>query len=460
MKHFFAALTLFALGCFSAARAQEDKGFFFADNAEKAYYELYTIPQPALTESRIIVMFRVRYDALVFGKADLSKRGEGAFMAMPIVQIEFTDSDGIIRANKEWRDTIYVDSFQKTTSKDDYAYGHATVTLPPRSYAFALDIGEKTIPRVIKMRNKSVLVANTGAAQNSTIGAPIFAAMKPNAPDTVYPLCMNNTVAMNAPSKAVFGVSDVHERDGYSYGIHRVLDGKGHLSLPLASGRINARLNIALAEPRRALANQQILVLAPVPVPASVQPEKERQVGVVEVPLPMLQMEEGAYQVWLVKEGSRDTVAQTFDVEWLGKPHSLRNTEYAIDILHYILTDAEYNTLRRGSDDLVHQKFDAFWKQRDPTPQTAYNEALYAYYSRVDYAFFTFVSPQAGIADGAKTERGKVYILCGKPTSTDVKSNSIKGLIETWRYDNKVRKEFIFEVPKNSEVVLKSVREL
>jgi len=59
---------------------------------------------------------------------------------------------------------------------------------------------------------------------------------------------------------------------------------------------------------------------------------------------------------------------------------------------------------------------EAFWKQRDPTPSTPINEFNEEHYSRIEYAnkMFGRETPKPGW----KTERGKIYIILGKPMST------------------------------------------
>ncbi|MES2766695.1 MAG: GWxTD domain-containing protein, partial [Bacteroidota bacterium] len=100
----------------------------------------------------------------------------------------------------------------------------------------------------------------------------------------------------------------------------------------------------------------------------------------------------------------------------------------------------------------------SYWRTKDPSAQTSFNEALAEYFNRVDYAFFNFQTIEE--RDGARTERGKIYILHGKPTSINRTFDPGKPVTERWRYENKVKKEFVFEAITEGRFKLKEVVEI
>jgi GWxTD domain-containing protein len=78
----------------------------------------------------------------------------------------------------------------------------------------------------------------------------------------------------------------------------------------------------------------------------------------------------------------------------------------------YIITDEEkkiFKTLK--TDDEREQFIEQFWLRRDPDPDTDTNEYREEYYQRIAYANENFAS---GIP-GWKTDRGRIYIMFGKP---------------------------------------------
>src|SRR5215475_6894789 len=80
--------------------------------------------------------------------------------------------------------------------------------------------------------------------------------------------------------------------------------------------------------------------------------------------------------------------------------------------VRWIITDEErkvFNNLK--NDDEREQFIEQFWYRRDPDPDTDVNEYREEYYQRIAYANEHYTS---GIP-GWKTDRGRIYIMFGKP---------------------------------------------
>jgi GWxTD domain-containing protein len=78
----------------------------------------------------------------------------------------------------------------------------------------------------------------------------------------------------------------------------------------------------------------------------------------------------------------------------------------------WIITDEERAVFKQLSNDEERDNFiEAFWQRRDPTPDTEENEYKEEHYARIAYANEHFA---AGIP-GWKTDRGRIYIMYGKP---------------------------------------------
>src|SRR5271166_5767752 len=111
----------------------------------------------------------------------------------------------------------------------------------------------------------------------------------------------------------------------------------------------------------------------------------------------------------------------------------------------WIITDEEKAAFRQLSNDEERDSFiEAFWQRRDPTPDTEENEYKEEHYRRIAYSNEHFA---AGIP-GWKTDRGRMYIMYGKPD--EIESHHSGGSyerpmeegggetstfpFETWRY--------------------------
>ncbi len=82
----------------------------------------------------------------------------------------------------------------------------------------------------------------------------------------------------------------------------------------------------------------------------------------------------------------------------------------------WIITDEERAAFKQLSNDEERDQFiEAFWQRRDPTPDTEENEYKEEHYARIAYANEHFA---AGIP-GWKSDRGRMYIMYGKPDEID-----------------------------------------
>jgi GWxTD domain-containing protein len=82
----------------------------------------------------------------------------------------------------------------------------------------------------------------------------------------------------------------------------------------------------------------------------------------------------------------------------------------------YIITDEERKAFKKLVTDDERERFiEEFWRRRDPDPDTEENEFREEYYERIAYANEHFAS---GIP-GWKTDRGRIWIMYGKPDETE-----------------------------------------
>lgn len=161
-------------------------------------------------------------------------------------------------------------------------------------------------------------------------------------------------------------------------------------------------------------------------------------------------LREGLFSITVSVNGSTKTFP--LPVKWINKPFSLRDPESSIQYLSYIETSEGIENLERASKENFQQELFDFWKRYDPTPETAYNELMDEFYKRVDFAEQNFGS----LTDnhGAKSDRGKTYIIYGNPTSTERYSDEYGRMIETWKYTNPERAFFFIDKKGNGSFTL------
>lgn len=96
----------------------------------------------------------------------------------------------------------------------------------------------------------------------------------------------------------------------------------------------------------------------------------------------------------------------------------------------YIITDQERKAFKKLETDEEREAFiESFWRRRDPDPDTDENEFKEEYYERIAYANEHYAS---GIP-GWKTDRGRIYIMFGKPN--EVESHPAGGQYERPSYE-------------------------
>ena len=89
----------------------------------------------------------------------------------------------------------------------------------------------------------------------------------------------------------------------------------------------------------------------------------------------------------------------------------------------YIITPKEKDVFFQLETDREREIFiEAFWKQRDPNPNTPENEFKEEHYRRVKYANQWFGRESPG--PGWRTDMGKIYIILGESNSTDKFENN------------------------------------
>ena len=120
-------------------------------------------------------------------------------------------------------------------------------------------------------------------------------------------------------------------------------------------------------------------------------------------------------------------------------PTSLLNLNVAIEMLRFITNKETIKKIDNGTALEREKKFRSFWKEKDPTPNTEFNELMAEYYQRIDYTYKNFTTENT---IGFNSDRGEVYIKYGPPKDINRKFPKEGATTEIWTYPNR---QFIFK---------------
>ena len=404
-----------------------DKSLYFSFG-EKFSSSLYTykISEDSI---RTTIMFKLMNDNLNFKKTTAGSKSE-VFFAEPEIELVLKDKQGVIRKRDLWKEKILITGYLNTISKKNFIYGFKTLDLKNEDYQLEVKLISKRNSR----DNEKIIDINK-VIDGSLAGSPFFVSsnsndkfqLKPHVMDKAYGFHRKNTKLLIPIAESISDLNieikkkktdnddrrDDSERNIYGQRIFETdVEGRIIKSQNLSIRSVNNELNLDLLD-------------------------SETGMDLLVVDLPENQMIPGEYTLKIPSISFR----YDFELKWDDRPIALSDMDFAIEKMYYILTDEAYEDLKDGSKERQFEKFLYYWKQKDPSPETPFNEAMVQYFERVDFAFFNFQTlPEK---DGASTDRGKIYILNGPPDIIENKSKDGKAVIE-WTY-SKYREKYIFE---------------
>ncbi len=141
---------------------------------------------------------------------------------------------------------------------------------------------------------------------------------------------------------------------------------------------------------------------------------------------------------------TKTTIESPFYIRWTAHPASLPSLDEVVETLKYIMSSAQWNELKNQPKKEQEKIIDAFWKERDPIPNTEENELEEEYYQRITFSNQYFSNWQEEM-EGWQTDRGRIYILYGKPSIVEnpVETADQLSYYEIWIYQD-LQKRFVF----------------
>lgn len=128
--------------------------------------------------------------------------------------------------------------------------------------------------------------------------------------------------------------------------------------------------------------------------------------------------------------------ARQFDVEESGPPRG-RDYEQLLEALTYIAEPREVDAMRNRDAQGQLEAWEAFWRRRDPTPETARNEYQIEFFRRLRYADQHFL----GFGPGWRSDMGRAYIRYGPPDQIEQRqASAAQPGLEIWYYNQPYRR--------------------
>jgi len=147
-----------------------------------------------------------------------------------------------------------------------------------------------------------------------------------------------------------------------------------------------------------------------------------------------------------------DEIKTGFKVEWSLMSLVKFDWNTAVDQLVHIAEPRELKALRDSAVDKRLEMFEAFWKAKDPTPDTPENEWENEYYRRIRFADQHYTNPYRR---GWRTDFGMVYIKYGEPDQVERYPFELGNKpFEIWYYYAQGRKFVFMDAKGNGDYQL------
>lgn len=407
-----AAATLFVF-LFGSASAQITEDGFMVFNQPQPpdvpnfSARLSNIAADDTANSRLIIELGFVNDALQFIKEKKDK-----FRADYTIELILSDTTGSDTVKQSWDGAVYTDSYKKTYSKQIFTSVLHQLDFQPGQYDFKVNLTDKETRRTgtqageIELHDFNhgefslggiLFLKSLDPANEVAMLGPIPAGKR----DNIYAYFELYNLRGSDSAAVTYNVSSHDDRS--LAGGSRVLHGAAGVirgAVPLADSLMqmsNFSVTITAAHGDTAITNKQFFRMVP--------PDPGRD-----------------YDIYA-------------------------NLDESIDKMIYLLSKKKVKKLKEMPEPQRTEAFDAFWAQRDRSPNTSENEFMMEYYRRVAIATEKFQEHEIGW----RTDRGMVFVKLGAPQYVDepfrdgfIDPTGQSRIIQVWHYTT-YRRRVIFE---------------
>jgi len=335
------------------------------------------------------------------------QRDGSAFTAHYHVEVAFRADTGAVRqfASDE---AVRVRTFQETVRGDESVIYQQFITVPPGIYQVTVTVRDRNGPAASQRERTDTVPRFAGQGMSAPL-AVYQGAGRTRASDVPKLLVNPRATVSYGADTLRFYVEAYGERPGARL-VARALDPGGHEIW---------RDTVALAGTEALATGLALLRPGELPVGA------------------------GRFEIGRLGAGSAATRAAPFLVSFSDQ-WAITNYDEMISLLRYFERQEWVDKLRQAPPDQRPAVWRAFYKATDPVEITPENEALEAYFRRIQIANQRF--RESG-EPGWLTDRGEVFITLGEPDdvfdfTTDVSRAGVRGV--RWTY-NALRLTLFFQ---------------
>ncbi len=419
------------------------------DRQPNVFFEHHVVPGTDATGMNLVTTFRLENNFLSFRRMREEQQGDRMrrFYAEPTVRLDIrrrvgnADNNGEIGEpdpviTRTWSETIYAGTYEQTQSATSFHQNLITELLQPGQYR--IESRARANSRTRRGITPSFRIPDT---TDSDLAFFYFLDEQSDLhPPFTSPLMnMGRNVYFGRDHMLAVWFPNLQEDAEYALDIHKVRISRNDTTIQnnvfeydfdpdhMVTGYVH---DITMVDDRPQLTLKKL--------------DEERSSGTYYLlKIPNSTFENAHYRIRLNKnttDGSTKTIAKrTYQSLWLDMPVSLLNLDVAVDMMRYIVDDDTHRELRRGNRQQREERFRRFWSERDPSPESEYNELMVEFYRRIDYAYDNFTTPQK---PGYESDQGKIYVRHGEPDSRERTFPPNQPAREVWHYSDR---SFVFE---------------
>ena len=423
---------------------QPSKLYIDSKYDEMFFLHIIALPSDNSDSTDIYLCYTFCYISLVFQKTDDDK-----YYAIPEMEVTFKDSEGITRKRFITNDTIIADNYNATQQKENNYSNVVKFSLANDNY--------KVVAKFNNSKSRTSTIEHTISKysdDNKLVNMFLLPCTQTDYFDVIIPYnsfsSNNNCVPFSSNNFTIFIPTKSNNRD-YTFTIEKV-ESKNELNwkpFEILEGIVDNmkeridRMYSWVFDKNLHTGNTYYFNFKDF---ITISIYNSREISFIP----------GKY-ILTISDNNNIKTQFAFEVKWYNMPKSLASPMYALEQMHLILTDEEYKNMKNKNKNEVFANIMKYWNTRQYRTYSGsnYTTAMIEFFDRVDYAEVNFRTLTQ--KDGAKSDRGKVYILNGSPNeiTTNIKNKKTN---EIWYY-KKLNKKYIFEIVSVGNYKLVNIEE-